>query len=654
MKGHEDKQTCISFFLGEMTFFIPDRITFLSHRLLIIRQMRPPSSAVHFTSALMVLYAASVFCVLLSDMKSSNGLTIHLQKHNRDQNNGNSLPTENIPSSHGPRVGGLDPKMELLNLNSREDDEWNKLSAILSISVPEHKNMSTPTPTPESPSIKRNPNMSSKLDRMLKLGGDQTRWPSGHFLNDTDSCSYWVLIHFAKNTPFVMVNPSEVQSLTPTCTLAYVVHVSHNEGIKKYQTQENTNLPAVDRRVILMYTTFEDKGYTWMPMMSFYEIQYSVIVDEAVVHLPNVFDRIRKSMEMLMSDKGLVVMENSSRNGTQSKFSFVASETAVMRRLTTLNHYRIVEDYPVFSWLYCYCIHTHRTIVNSVGVRVESNEMSNRVCAKRMFTNGIDNDQCTPNNITSKYENTTGIVIALFKRNYVSQQMKVTRTVNYPTKVILLYQTGLFIDLASTLAGCGVCRHIHVTNHDFLYHFRYIFDYALPQEVLLNLSDDNIMSPVLLDRMGNMLKTHDRILGNRYRVLTSSYLTSNSHSTFAQAFLNNKNSHSDLLIGAWIYRSAAVRAHYSMRRYALKNGEDIHFSFTNRMLCGRETWSLHHPDPTIDLGRDQFSSYKKPGHHEIRADIVCEFILNGYIPVGGTSVIKGDHHLIGSSDSQKF
>lgn len=515
-------------------------------------------------------------------------------------------------------------------------------------------------------------------------------------VNHKENCTYWILSYQQHFNPSQFdIDTIESQTIS-LCSLKHIMILTPDTT--SIHIVRNATL---DPRLIVMYTNMDDNGYTWVPISVFYDFTYNLIFHQYAPR--NMNDLIKSTLIQLLNNpsSGVVVVndiqsdvssssrklsdsddfngledhrgesspehtdlsdisfdddvissesvksesndETSGRSDVDSnRVMFVASESMVMRRLVVLNDYFYSPSIHALTVLHCY-LHLYASKVLSPfsSSSADLRPSVPPVCSYLQTFSMLDKSMCSHTYSESESATTSrmAMIITQFKREYLRYQLPSQNLNMSRIDRIVVFQTGYHIDESARIGRCQRCYHVWVLNHDFYYHFRFVFGYGLPQRIHLSVSDDIIFrNSEDINKMSQVAINQNGITGFSGRKIYR--LSANSKIAYQVGVWYNY-AKVDLLVGLWVYEAHAVRPMYSHRTLVLKNGEDIQFSFANVMECQRNSYTVNCTRWVQDAGTDGMQSCKKPGHHETRTSIFREYVKNGYLPVIGKVSLNG-------------
>lgn len=226
-------------------------------------------------------------------------------------------------------------------------------------------------------------------------------------------------------------------------------------------------------------------------------------------------------------------------------------------------------------------------------------------------------------------ERTTGIVLSQFKRPYLEQQLLSIRKGSANCSEIIIVQGGVHKNYGSVLNRWPAVKHVWMTNWDSPYFFRFLISFELTSYYIHQVNDDIVFGRTTLHTLNQLSSQHHAPVGVKGRtVLSLDY----KKGLFTQNNMQSSTLAVDFLIGTFGGMMEHMKIFWRYRAYTQRNAEDIHFSLTSMMECNtfsRVPHASNKLDAITDYGTDQFASYKKSGHFEIRGKILRFWFSQG-------------------------
>lgn len=226
-------------------------------------------------------------------------------------------------------------------------------------------------------------------------------------------------------------------------------------------------------------------------------------------------------------------------------------------------------------------------------------------------------------------ERTTGIVLSQFKRPYLEQQLRSIRNSNINCREIIIVQGGLHKNYGPVLNKWPAVKHVWMTNWDSPYFFRFLLSFELTSYYIHQVNDDIVFGRTTLHTLNQLSSKHHSPVGVKGRTILS---LDYKNGLFTQTIEQLGTTSADFLIGTFGGMMEHMKIFWRYRAYTQRNAEDIHFSLSNVMECktlSRVPLALRRLDAITDYGTDQFASYLKSGHFQIRGKILRFWFSQG-------------------------
>lgn len=233
-------------------------------------------------------------------------------------------------------------------------------------------------------------------------------------------------------------------------------------------------------------------------------------------------------------------------------------------------------------------------------------------------------------------ESITAILTEYNRGKYIDEQLKsISQQTCPPEDIMMWYNKGTEPQIqVPEIKKAAYC------THNFSFFGRFAFALLAQTEYVAIFDDDTIPGNKWFENCLNCMKTHPGIYGTAGVVLQGDYY--HPHHKLGWASPRSNITEIDLVGHAWFFKKEYLQYIWREEPYSYLNGEDIHFSYASQKYGGIKTYVPPHPnsDPEmwgslkgIAYGSDQFSSWKKSTHGQLRNEIVSNAIKNGWKPL---------------------
>ena len=233
-----------------------------------------------------------------------------------------------------------------------------------------------------------------------------------------------------------------------------------------------------------------------------------------------------------------------------------------------------------------------------------------------------------------------GVVLPQFKRTWLERQLESAMNGTQRPSQIIVLQGMQHQNYQPLLQAWPIAKHVWMTNWDSPFFFRFLVPLLLTTHYIHNIDDDVVFSARTLERLNAMIDAQSAPVGIKGRVVSLSDYRTGRFGQSLDAWKDQMVAR-DFLCNSYGGVLESVKVFWRYRPYTQRNGEDIHYSFSNSVECGGHVGILPVENETEDVedhGWDAVATYRKGGHFAIRGKIIRSWALRGFQFVNSSRV----------------
>ena len=312
-----------------------------------------------------------------------------------------------------------------------------------------------------------------------------------------------------------------------------------------------------------------------------------------------------------------------------------------LRYIITKTRFRVNEKHP-----YIYFYQSFKCLFNStlIAIPYEGILYNNLQQYRKSIYNSTDYEKDCVNALNikmincedhySENDNSIGIVISQFKREYLTEQIEAINKSTLPPSEIIIYQNLNFYNYKDIFIKHPSLYHIWSTNWQSPFFIRNLVPLLFRTHYHILFDDDIIPGIDTIIELVNAVKKYKAPSGVDGRIVNKSFFNGNEY-CFIGVASNNNIKEVDYVIQVYIRNEIQSKVFWRYRPYTHRNGEDIHGGLSWYMECKTRP----HRVPYINTakyknyGNDNVATYKTNSHSYLRSIIFRSWIIGGYKPV---------------------
>ena len=381
-------------------------------------------------------------------------------------------------------------------------------------------------------------------------------------------------------------------------------------------------------RPFIVRTSVEREGYLSFLLPLLQNSTYSLIVDsQQLQHAMPSIDWIDKAIMEIRNNPFSIPVCGLHKDSLVARGCMLVRSTDLRRAWTrTTVHRTNTPAMEVFSHL-LRCMFNYSfvdSIMPQPKTKGEQYSLKNPI-ANKCKESDLQFFECF-----ADYHNdgSIGVILPQFKRMWLDQQLESLTAANE----IIVLQDAQHQDYQSILRKWKRVRHIWTTNWDSPFFLRFLVALELTTYYIHNIDDDIVFGNTTLETLNNMIDTSNTTVGVMgRRVSGSDYLKG----YFSQIVVRGKDESStlgDFLCNSYAGTMETMKIFWRYRPYTENNGEDIHYSLSNLLECGRRVRVLpgdRITDRFTDYGSDNVATCATGNHYPLRGKILRSWLMKG-------------------------
>ena len=398
------------------------------------------------------------------------------------------------------------------------------------------------------------------------------------------------------------------------CTLGsfyWVADMTYDKNVLKHDKEKSW--PFIVR------TNVEREGYLSFLLPLLFNSTYSLIIDSTQLKeaIPNV-DWIDKAIMEKRNNPRIIPVCGLHKKSNVAKGCMLVKSvdlrTIWTRTTLRRTHTSAME---VFSHLF-HCLFNYTFIDSVIPKPIMWRGESSTIGNKR------DENRPKLFHCDAGYKNdgSVGIILPQFKRMRLDQQLVSLKGANE----IIVVQDAQHQDYHSILEKWSGVKHIWTTNWDSPFFLRFLVTMELRTYYIHNIDDDIVFGNTTLETLNRMIDATNSTVGIMGRRVRESNFLKGS---FSQSVVRGVG---DFLCNSYAGTMDTMKVFWRYRPYTQNNGEDIHYSLSNLLECGRRVRILPYDrlsDHFTDYGRDNVSTCGKANHFPLRGRILRSWVMRG-------------------------
>ena len=378
----------------------------------------------------------------------------------------------------------------------------------------------------------------------------------------------------------------------------------------------------------IVRTNVEREGYLSFLLPLLQNSTYSLIVDsQQLQHAMPSIDWIDKAVMEIRNNPFSIPVCGLHKDSFVARGCMLIRSTDLRKAWTRTTIRRTqTPAMVVFSHLF-HCMFNY-SFVDSIMPQPKAKKEQyklNSVIATKCKESGIQFFECF-----AGYHNdgSIGVILPQFKRMWLDQQLEALSA----SSEIIVLQDAQHQDYQSILRKWKRVRHIWTTNWDSPFFLRFLVTLELTTYYIHNIDDDIVFGNTTLQTLNRMIDTGNTTVGVMgRRVIRSDYLEGH----YSQIGVRGKDESStfgDFLCNSYGGTMETMKVFWRYRPYTQNNGEDIHFSLSNLLECGRRVRILPYDrqsDHFTDHGSDKVATCNTRNHYPLRGKIIRSWLIKG-------------------------
>ena len=440
----------------------------------------------------------------------------------------------------------------------------------------------------------------------------------------SDDCLLTVAIT-AFHTPIPMDSVKDIQP--ENCHVEYIYWVTElTYDRSRLEGDKAKHTPFIVR------SNVEEDGYLSFILPLLYNSTYSLIIDaQDLFSLPS-SNWIDKAILAIRNNPSLIPVCGLYPNSQVGR-GCMLMRSIDLRHIWSMTTYRRKSVRAMEAFSHMLRCKWHYTLTNSILLPVRLTRFSHTPssyeetnCEKAY---DVEDFTCKAN---YKKDGTTGVVLSQFKRTWLDDQMKSFNQSDTRVSQVIVLQDAQFQNYEHTLKKWSIARHVWTTNWDSPFFLRFLMPLVLTTYYIHLIDDDIVLGRTCLSSMNRISSKHDAAVSVCGRIVkTLDYSTTQ----FTQEITKTSEREGlpvDFLCQTYGAQMEYMKIFWRYRPVTQRNGEDIHFSLSNKMECSRSMRvlpQLRKTDRFLNHGEDRVATSKTSSHFPLRALILRSWFYRG-------------------------
>ena len=440
----------------------------------------------------------------------------------------------------------------------------------------------------------------------------------------SDDCLLTVAIT-AFHTPIPM---DSVKDIHPeNCRVEYIYWVTELTYDRSILESDKTkSIPFIVR------SNVEEDGYLSFILPLLYNSTYSLIIDAQDLYSLPSSNWIDKAILAIQANHSLIPVCGLYPNSQVGR-GCMLMRSIDLRYIWSMTSFRRKSVRAMEAFSHMLRCKWHYTITDSIllPIRFHRTSYTPSAYVKENCEKVYDIKDFTCNT-NYKKDGTTGVVLSQFKRTWLDDQMKSLNQSDTRVSQVIVLQDAQFQNYESTLKKWSIAHHVWTTNWDSPFFLRFLMPLELTTYYIHLIDDDIVLGRTCLSSMNRISSKHDAAVSVCGRIVKSLGYSEVGFKQSVASSLQRDGLPVDFLCQTYGAQMEHMKVFWRYRPVTQRNGEDIHFSLSNKMECSRSLRVLpllRKTDLFLNHGADSVAISKTSSHFPLRALILRSWFYRG-------------------------